>query len=81
MDTDIQSITLSDGVSMTVMELKPSKCLLWGHLGGSVVEHLPLTQGMTPGPWDQVLHCGPRREPASPSACVSANLSASLMNK
>ena len=23
-----------------------------GHLGGSVVKHLPLVQGMTPGSWD-----------------------------
>ena len=30
-----------------------------GRLGGSVVEHLPLTQGMIPGSWDQVLHWAP----------------------
>ena len=38
-------------------------------------------QGMIPGSWDQVLHQAPRREPASPSACVSASLCVSLMNK
>ena len=27
-----------------------------GHLGGSVVEHLPLAQGMIPGSWDRVPH-------------------------
>ena len=48
-----------------------------GHLGGSVVEHLPSAQGMIPETQDQVLHRAPCREPASPSAYVSA----SLMNK
>ena len=50
-----------------------------GCLGGSEVEHLPLAQGLFPGSWDQVLHRAPCREPASPSAYVSAFLS--LMNK
>ena len=45
-----------------------------GHLGVSVVEHLPLAQGVIPGSWDRVLHWAPCREPASPSACVSASL-------
>ena len=48
-----------------------------GHLGGSVVEHLPLAQGVIPGSWDRVPHRAPCVEPASPSACVSA----SLLNK
>ena len=52
-----------------------------GHLGGSVVEHLPLAQVMIPRSWDRVLHQAAYREPASPSACVSASLSVSLMNK
>ena len=47
----------------------------WGYLGGSVIEHLTLAQGVIPGSWDQVPHGAPRREPASPSASVS------LMNK
>ena len=51
------------------------------HLGGLVVEQLPLAQGVIPGSWDQVLHQAPHREPVSPSACVSASLSMSLMNK
>ena len=50
-----------------------------GHLGGSEVEHLPLAQGVIPGSWDGVPHWAPSREPASPSACVSASLSGSLM--
>ena len=52
-----------------------------GHLGGSVVERLPLAQVMILGSWDQVPHRAPHREPASPSAYVSASLSVSLMNK
>ena len=38
-------------------------------------------KGVIPGPWDQVLHPGPRREPTSPSAYVSASLCVSLMHK
>ena len=45
-----------------------------GHLGGSVVEYLPLAQAMVPESWDQVPHQGPLREPASPSTYVSAFL-------
>ena len=57
------------------------KITVKGHLGGSVVECLPLAQGVILGSRDGVLHWGPYREPASPSACVSASLSMSLMNK
>ena len=46
-----------------------------GHLGGSVVEHLPSAQGMILESWDQVPHRVPCMEPASPSAYVSASLS------
>ena len=52
-----------------------------GRLGGSAVEHLPSAQGMIPGSRDRVPHRAPCMEPASPSACVSASLSGSLMNK
>ena len=45
-----------------------------GHLGGSVVEHLPLGSECDRGSWDQVLHWAPHGEPASPSAYVSASL-------
>ena len=55
--------------------------VLAGHLGSSVVEHLPLAQGMILASWDQVPHWAPCEEPASPSACVSASLSVSLMNE
>ena len=48
------------------------KILIKGHLGGSVVE--PLTQVVIPGSWDRVPHWAPLKEPASPSACVSASL-------
>ena len=58
------------------------KMYLQGRLGGSVVEHLPSAQGVTPGSQDRVLHWAPRMEPASPpSASVSASLCASFMNK
>ena len=40
-----------------------------------------LAQGVIPGSWDQVPHRAPCMEPASPSACVSASLSLSLMNE
>ena len=50
------------------------KCPYLGRLGGSGVERLPLAQVMIPGSWDRVPHRGPRREPASPSACVSGPL-------
>ena len=45
-----------------------------GHLGGSVVKHLPLGQVMIPGSWDQVPHQAPHRETDSPSAFISASL-------
>ena len=50
-------------------------------MSGSVVEHLPSAQVMIPGSRDRVPHRAHRREPGSPSACVSASLSGSLMNK
>ena len=48
-----------------------------GHLGGSVVEHLPLTQGVIPESRDRVPHWASCMEPAFPSAYVSASLSLS----
>ena len=45
-----------------------------GHLGGSVVEHLPSAQVVILVAWDQVLHWVPSGEPASPSAYVSASV-------
>ena len=45
-----------------------------GHLGDSVVEHLPLTEVVIPGSWDRVPHQAPRMEPASPSAYVFASI-------
>ena len=52
-----------------------------GHLGGSAAERLPSAQVVTPGSQDQIPHRAPHKEPASPSACVSASLLVSLMNK
>ena len=65
--------------TMSFVELsKSSVSVTWikskkqGHLGGSVVKHLPSAQVVIPGSWDRVPHRGPHGEPASPSACVSA---------
>ena len=52
-----------------------------GALGGSAAEHLPSVQGLIPGSWDRVPHWTPHSEPAPPSACFSASLCVSLMNK
>ena len=52
-----------------------------GHLGGSVVEHLPVAQVLILGSWDQVPHQGPHKESVSPSAYVLTSVSVSLMNK
>ena len=54
--------------------------LLQGYLGGSAVERLPLVQVILRS-CDGVPHQAPRREPAFPSACISASLSAFPMNK
>ena len=50
-----------------------------GHLGGSVVEHLPSAGVVTLGSQNLVPHWAPCMEPVPPSACVSASVS--LMNK
>ena len=42
-------------------------------LDGSMVEYLPLAQGVILGSPDQVLHRAPCEESASPSDCVSAS--------
>ena len=42
---------------------------------------IPFSSGCDPGSWDRIPHQDPLREPASPSAYVSASLSLSLMNK
>ena len=51
-----------------------------GCLGGSVVEHLPLALLVIPGPGIEFC-IRLSREPAPPSAYVSASVSAYLMNK
>ena len=54
---------------------------LLGRLGGSAVEHLPSAQVVILGLGIESRHQAPCKESASPSACVSASLSVSLMNK
>ena len=49
-----------------------------GGLDGSVVERLPLAQGVILESQDRVLHHDLFMEPASPSANVSASLSLCL---
>ena len=61
--------------------LSEIKCSEWGHLGGSVVEHLSLPQGVILGSRDQVPYQTPCGETGSPSAYVSDSLCVSLMNK
>ena len=51
-----------------------------GHLGGSVVEHLPLAQAVIPGSWDQVPHQAPAGI-LPLSLPMSLPLSLPLMNK
>ena len=54
---------------------------MWGHLGDSTVECLPLAQSVFPGSWDQVPHQASGKEPPFLSADVSASLCVFLMNK
>ena len=54
---------------------------LVGCRAGSVVELRSSAQGVIPESQDRVPHRAPCMEPAAPSACVSASLSVSLMNK
>ena len=68
----------TDAVGMCIYVLLLLKIPVWDPwVVSSVVEHLPLAQGMILGSWDGVPHWAPHREPASPSAYVSV----SLMNK
>ena len=53
----------------------------WERLGGSGFERLLSAQRVILESRDQVLHPAPCMKPASPSACVSASLSMSIMNK
>ena len=57
------------------------QCLVLGHLGGSVVEHLPSAQVMILESRNRVSHQAPCREPVSPSTYISVSLCVSLMNK
>ena len=52
-----------------------------GFLGGSAVKGLPSAQGVILESWDRIPCRALYVKPASPSACVSASLSLSLMNK
>ena len=67
--------TASDRFKISILRTKPKSAhgslherQNGGHLGDSVVEHLPLAQVVILGSWEWVPHKAPRREPASPSA-------------
>ena len=47
------------------------KILFEGRLGSSVVEYLPLTQGVILGSWDGLPHWASCGGPASPYVCLS----------
>ena len=74
------------GADEVEQRLRPDK-----HAGGPEALYKSFAQGAWVAQWlaqgvilrsqDQVPHQVPRREPASPSACVSPSLSVSLMNK
>ena len=66
---------LVQSILLTVSLIKMQGCL-----DGSMGECLPSAQGMVLESQDRVPHWAPCREPASPSACVSASLPLSLMN-
>ena len=70
-----------EGQKVLTSNYKIIKSWVRGHLGGSVVEHLPSAQVVVPGLWDRVPHQAPFCEPASLSAYVPASHSVSLMNK
>ena len=80
------TLDFNSGHDLRVVRVSPTQgqlkiLSLLGHLGGSVVERLPLAQVVIPGSWDRVPHGAPCSEPTSPFSYVSASLSASLMNK
>ena len=74
------TIILLVGVVQGNANQQATEPAFWEHLGGPVVEHLPLAQVLIPGSWDQVLHQAPWRKPLLPLP-VSASLCMSLMNK
>ena len=51
--------------------------LSWGHLGSSVVEHVPLAQVMILGSWNQVLHQAPAGSLLLLCLCLCLSLSVS----
>ena len=55
--------------------------MLGGCLGGSVVEYLPLAQGVIQESQDQVPHPAPCMDPASPFAYVSASVCVCLSHE
>uniref|UniRef100_A0A8C0SBR3 Spermatosis associated 1 n=1 Tax=Canis lupus familiaris TaxID=9615 RepID=A0A8C0SBR3_CANLF len=77
--TTVNILTNLPGMEARVDGLTCSKTQQ-GHLGGSVVEHLPSAQGVILGSQDRVPHRAPCMEPASPLP-LSLPLSMSLMNK
>ena len=79
--TNLCTLSLSRSDEKSQEHLNNRKFAREGYLGGSVVEHLHLVQAIILRSWDRVPHWASCREPASPSAYVSASLSLSLMNK
>ena len=69
------------GESFSMKTESQVKTSAQGRLGGSVVERLPLAQVVIPGSWVQVPNWAPHGDPASPSACVSASVCLSWINK
>ena len=62
----------------TINNIEDLVFIVAGGLGGSMVEHLPLAQGLILESWDQVLHQGSCMEPASLLLPVSLPFSLSL---
>ena len=67
---------------MSASQIKSADCPeAPGWLSGLSIQLLLSAQVTVSGSWDRVPHRAPCREPASPSAYVSASLSVSLMDK
>ena len=69
-----------DPLNRTRPSLIRNKCFR-GSLGCTVVQRLPLAQGVILETGDQVPRWAPGMVPASPSACVSASLPLSLYHE
>ena len=75
------NIALSKSLKLRLGFLLFKMRVMLRHLYGSSVEWLSLAQVIILGSWDRVPHQAPCEEPVSSSACVSASLCVSLMDK